>query len=186
MHVCTMKIQLVTVLLLCGIVTTHAQTEMGDGPETTKRWSMLSFQYTQIPQFGGHSNTGFGFNFFFNPDDTRRFWPGVTMTITGVGRRNAVMIGGGGGAWIVGTGRLGVFSYAATGMSMSSTNGLTGFGFFTDPSLSFGWASQFGIGGCIELLHNVRIHLTGTALHFSNEQGATPLGVQIGITMGGR
>lgn len=106
--------------------------------------------------------------------------------LTGVDRRRAVIVGPSAGAWIVGNGRLGVFSYLMSGLNMSSNSGLTGLNFFTDPSLTFGWASQLGIGGCVEIATNIRLHLTGIAMHITNEQGATPLGVQAGILLGGR
>ena len=186
MQVCIMKILSVLVVAMSACCSMHAQTEMGDGPETSNRWGMISFHYVQTPQFNGNANTGFGFQFFFDTDANRRFWSGASFTITGINRRSGMLIGGGGGAWLVGTGRLGVFSYAMTGLGISSNSGLTGFNFFTDPSLTFGWASQIGLGACIEIVHNVRIHVTGMAMHFSNEQGATPLGVQAGIVLGGR
>ncbi|MCO6466572.1 MAG: hypothetical protein J5I53_08155 [Bradyrhizobiaceae bacterium] len=180
-----MKYLLACLILLCS-ASVWAQEEMSDATETSNSWMLLSLHRVWTPQLNGMPNGGFGLSTFFNNSTDRRVWPGVTLTFTGLNQRYAMVLGGGVGMWLAGTGRLGLFSYAMTGASLSSSSTITGFNYFADPTVTVGWASQVGIGGCVELYHNIRLHLTGMAMHLSNEQGATPFGAQLGLVFGGR
>ncbi len=178
-----MPIALLLLLASCPIL---AQTEMGADRTPATSWSMLSIHRVWVPQNNDRFNDGFGLNVFATASDDRRLWAGGTLVTTGVGERDALALEGGLGYWLVGTGRLGAFAYLTTGLGLTSNSGLTGFDFFTDPTLTVGLASQVGLGGCIEVATNIRVHATAVGMWFTNERGATPYGVQLGIIFGGR
>jgi hypothetical protein len=179
-----------SLVLFCGLIAASlaatAQTEMGDDRAPGTSWTLLSIHRVWVPQNNNRFNDGFGLSFFSTLDADRRWWAGGTLTTTGVGERDALALQAGMGLWLVGTGRLGAYMYLTTGLGMTSASGLTGFNFFTDPTLSFGLATQGGIGGCLEVYKNIRLHTNVIGMWFTNENGATPYGVQLGITFGGR
>lgn len=181
-----MKILVAFVLCLASTFTVMAQTEMSDESTTTKGWTLISFHRVWTPQLNGIPNGGFGANVFFTSNASRTAWGGATVTFSGIGQRYAMLIGAGPGLWLAGTGRLGLFSYLMTGVNLSSNSSITGFNFLSDPSLTVGWGSQLGIGACAEIFHNVRLHVTGMAMYLTNEHGATPVGIQAGLVLGGR
>ncbi len=184
-----MVIQRIFVLSAWVLVTAlhvSAQTEMGDIRGPSKSWTMLSFHRVWVPQNNNKHNDGFGASFFATTDPERILWFGGTITTTGVAKRELLAIEAGVGVWIVGSARLGMFGYLTSGLGMSAQSGLTGFNFFTDPTLTFGLATQGGVGGAFEIASNIRLHVTAVGMWYTNEQGATPYGLQVGLTFGGK
>lgn len=162
----------------------RAQTELGTSSAPSNAWGLVSVHRVWLPQDNNRHNDGFGFCFFSSIDDDRRWWAGLNFITTGIRRRDAMALEGGLGVWLAGTARLGAFSYLTTGMGASSNSGLAGFDFFTDPSMTFGWASQAGVGACAEITSNIRVQATVVGMWFTNE-GVTPYGLQLGIITGG-
>ena len=138
------------------------------------------------PQFNGFPNGGFGVNSFFSVDNVRRFWVGFSIVGTGLDKRDAIGITPGVGWWILGDSRLGMFGFGMAGLGVSSDDALTGFNFFSDPTTKYGLATQAGLGVCVEVFTNVKIHLNGYGMWFTTDGGPTPLGAQMGLTLGGR
>jgi hypothetical protein len=163
-----------------------AQTELGRMSAPSKSWTMLSLHRVWTPQYNGFPNGGFGVNAFFSVDDGRRSWLGLSIMGTGLDKRTAMGLMIGAGWWIIGDSRLGAFGYAMSGLGISSATGLTGFNFFSDPTTFYGLASHTGLGGSVEIFTNFKIHLNGYAMWFTTDGGPTPLGLQVGLTLGGR
>jgi len=164
----------------------RCQEETGEMSEPSQSWTMLSLHRVWTPQFNGFPNGGFGVQSFFSLGQERNPWIGFSVIGTGLEKRDALAVDFGIGDWFVGDSRLGGFCFAMTGLGMSSGSGLTGFDFFSDQSLVYGLATQAGIGGSVEAFTNVKIHVTAFGMWFTTDGGATPYGVQFGLTFGGK
>ncbi|RPI69264.1 MAG: hypothetical protein EHM43_02320 [Ignavibacteriae bacterium] len=176
----------VTLLLALAFSPLSAQEEMGDISTPSRSWTMLSVHRVWTPQANDMPNGGFGVNAFFSVDADRRAWAGFSIVGTGLVKRDALAINAGMGWWFLGDSSLGAFAYGMTGLGITSANGLTGFDFFSDPTSTYGLASQAGLGGAVEIFTNLKIHLNAYGLWFTNDGGVTPYGLQLGLTFGGR
>lgn len=179
---------LLTLLLsaLLGPLPLTAQTELGDVAEPSRSWTMLSLHRVWVPQENDFPNGGFGVNAFFSLDQDQRAWFGLGILGTGLHKRDALAIDVGAGWWFLGDSRFGAYAWLMTGLGITSANGLTGFGFFSDPSTTYGLASQGGVGMAYELFTNLKVHLNTMGMWFTNDGGRTPYGLQLGLTFGGR
>lgn len=134
----------------------------------------------------GYPNGGFGMQVFIALGNTRNPWLGFSLLGTGLEKRDALAINTGIGTWFLGDSRLGAFCFAMTGLGVTSSSGLARFNFLSDPTTRYGLASQAGVGGAIEVFSNVKIHLTAFGMWFTNDGGLTPIGLQAGLTFGGK
>ncbi len=172
-----------TSLLMIG--TMSAQTELGSDSGPSSSWALLSIQRTWTPP-GNTPNFGFGFQGFSALDEDRRWWMGLGLMGSGIGRRDLLAIVGGPSWFFIGDGRLGGFAFTQVGLAMTSNSGLTGFNFFTDQTLVFGAASMNGVGMTMELFTNLRLQLAVVANIYTVDGGKTPFGLQFGLSSGGR
>lgn len=177
-------IPLLTCLFLA--IPASAQTEMGGSTAPSKSWTMLSIHRVWTPQFNGFPNGGFGVNQFFSVDNSRKKWLGFSIVGTGLDKRDALGITGGLGWWLIGDSNFGLFTFGMAGLGITSANGLTGFGFFSDPTTQYGLATQAGLGISYEVFTHFKMHFNGYGMWFTTDGGPTPLGAQLGITLGGR
>jgi len=171
--------------LFCAPILT-AQEETGGQSTPTHSWSMLSVHRVWTEKYNGMPNGGIGITSLFSLDQNRQWWLGFSIVGTGLDKRDALAIDMVGGTWIVGDSRLGAFMFAGTGLGMSSGSGLTGFDFFTDQTLVYGLASQAGVGGVYELFTNIKLHLNAFGMWFTTDGGPLPIGLQAGLTFGGK
>jgi len=181
-----MRYFLALIIALCCTLPSMAQTELGGTSAPSKAWTMLSIHRVWTPQYNGFPNGGFGVNGFFSLDSDRRAWLGFSILGTGIDKRDALAVTMGMGWWMLGDSKLGAFSFLMSGLGISSANGLTGFGFFSDPTTAYGLATQAGLGGSVEVFTNIKIHLNAFGMWFTTDNGATPLGAQLGLPLGGR
>lgn len=175
------------VLTFCFAFTcTLSQEEAGMNSQPSVSWTMLSVHRVWTPQYNGYPNGGFGVQTFFGMGHNRNPWFGFSIIGTGLERRDALAINFGFGTWFLGDSRLGAYGFAMSGLGMSSSSGLTGFNFFSDRTLVYGLASQAGVGGAAEVFTNIKVHLTLYGLWFTTDGGPTPVGLQLGMTFGGK
>ena len=178
---------LATLLVLASVAgTASAQTELGGTSAPSRNWTMLSVHRVWVPQENGFPNGGFGIHSLFSLGEDRTTWAGFSVVGTGLHKRDALVIDGGMGWWFLGDGRFGAYTFVFTGLGITSASGLTGFSFFSDPTTTYGLASQGGVGMVYELFTNLKIHLNTYGMWFTNDGGVTPYGVQLGLTFGGR
>jgi len=179
---------LLPALLLCFLLSSPlvAQEEADGVSAPSTSWLMLSYQRTWSPQHNNGPNSGFGFQAFRSLDEDKRWWLGGAIMGTDLQQRDLLNILVGPGVYIVGTGRLGMFAFLQTGLSMSSASGLTSFDFFSDRTLTFGMATMSGVGGSVEVFSFLRLQAALVANWYTLEGGQTPFGIQIGISSGGR
>ena len=178
---------LTTILLLVAVAgPLAAQTELGGTSAPSQSWTMLQFQRSWVPQENDFPNGGFGVNAFFSLDQDRRAWFGFGIMGTGLHKRDALAIDVGMGWWFLGHSRFGSYAWLMTGLGITSATGLTGFNFFSDPTTTYGLASQGGVGVAYELFTNLKVHLNTFGMWFTNDGGRTPYGLQLGLTFGGR
>lgn len=163
-----------------------AQEEISDDSGPASSWTMLSVHRTWSPQKRDVQNSGFGIQSFFDVDRSRRTWFGFAFRGTGVNDRQMISIMAGPAYYLLGDSRLGAFAYLQTGIGFSSSRGSGGFDFFSDPTMTIGLSTIAGVGGNIEINRWLRLHAAVVSSWFTNEQGQTPYGVQVGITFGGR
>ena len=181
-----MRKLILTLVLASATTCAYSQTEMGgDFEKASKSWVMINLHSVWTPQFNNAPNLGFGFN-AFSELGTSNVWLGGAFFGTGIRDRQALAINMGLGTWIIGTSKLGAFGYLSTGLGVSADRTAVGFNFFNDVSTTWGLASQAGLGGSVELFSNIKVHLAGYGMWFTDNKGATPLGVQLGLTLGGR
>ncbi len=184
-----MKIAVTMIVLVLLILSTpilHSQTELDGSSGPSSNWAMLSASRTWVPQLNDQPNGGFGVHSFFNVNEARSVWAGLSVLGTGVGSRAALVLNGGVGWWFAGSRKLGAYSFAMTGLGITSNNALTGFDYFSDVSTTYGLASQAGVGMSVELFSLFTAHANLWALWLTNDTGRTPYGVQVGLTFGGR
>ncbi|MFZ9869625.1 MAG: hypothetical protein ACO3I4_02535 [Candidatus Kapaibacteriota bacterium] len=179
-------VEVLILLLLACAAPLHAQTELDGSSGPSSNWAMLSASRTWVPQINDRPNGGFGLHSFFNVNDQRTLWAGFSVLGTGVGSRSALVLNGGIGWWFVGSRSLGAYTFAMSGMGITSNNALTGFDYFADISTTYGLASQVGIGAAVEVLNLVTVHTNVWGLWLTNDGGRTPYGIQLGLTFGGR
>lgn len=111
---------------------------------------------------------------------------GAALRGAGVEQRDVLSIAVGPGFFFAGDSKLGAFTYLQMGLGIGSARGISGFDFFSDPTLTFGLSTTGGIGGNVELSRFIRLHLAVMASWYTNESGQTPFGLQFGLTFGGR
>ncbi len=182
------QIRLLTAILFFAIVLSpvKAQEEIGGDSGPAGSWTMISIHRTWTPQQRDYPNGGFGFQSFFDIDKPRRWWLGFALRGNGVERRDVLGLMLGPGVFFAGDSKLGAFAYLQTGLGIGTARGISGFDFFSDPTLTFGLASTLGVGGNIEFNRWLRLHLAVTSSWYTNERGQTPYGLQFGFTFGGR
>ena len=147
---------------------------------------MLSVHRVWTEKYNGFPNGGVGINSLFSLDNNRNNWLGFSIVGTGLEKRDALAIDMMFGTWFVGDSRLGGFVLVGTGLGMSSGSGLTGFDFFTDQTLVYGLASQLSVGSSIEVFTNIKLHLAAYGMWFTTDGGPVPIGLQVGLTFGGK
>lgn len=183
----TMFIRLILpLLLLAGMglsVRAQQEADLADG-ESAGAMSVIGLHRSWLPSDGYRPNTGM----FFETIGMSGRSPvnsSFMLLATGMGERNILALMAGAGVTVIGDDRFGVFAAANLGVTFGSNTGLLAFDVITDPTLSVGLAGLARIGGRIPLSSDLVASLSVVQSWFSNEGGATPPGVQIGISLGG-
>lgn len=172
--------------IACASSAVSGQEESGRASQPSASWTMLSVHRVWTPQFNGYPNGGFGIQTFVGLGSSRNPWLGFSVLGTGLEKRDALAINFGIGTWFIGDARLGAFCFAMSGLGVTSGSGLARFNFLSDPTTRYGLASQGGVGGAIEVFSNMKIHLSMFGMWFTTDRGPTPIGLQGGLTFGGK
>ena len=184
----SMRTMFMMLLLVTSLTSTvFGQTELGgtsDSPSST--WSLLSVQRTWVPQRDGFPNWGFGAQGFTSIDRDRTYYVGFGIIGSGVAERDVVSIVFGPGAFLLGDRTLGLFAYLQGGLTLSSQSGMTGFDLFGDVSMQFGAGAVSGLGVFVSITDAIRAQVAVVANAYTVEGGVTPVGLQLGISSGGK
>lgn len=177
-------------VLLCALLTcavpTLAQLE-GDGePDAAPGAgsSVIGIHRTWHPDLSYRPNTGL-FLESIGPLRNGHFSTGAVIIATGVGERNVVAGLGGLRAYLLCAHSFGVFASIHAGISIGSRTGLAGFDIISDPTLSMGLVTLSRFGATLPVTRGTSITVAAVHTLFTNERGAQPVGLQIGLTLGG-
>lgn len=172
--------------LLSGGLQALAQTEAdagfdGDGATGS---SVIGVHRAWLPTESNRPNTGI---FIESTGSTKNsaLATGAIILATGVGERGIFAALGGSRYYLLGTARFGLFASAHAGFSIGSRTGLAGFNILSDPSLTAGLVTMARIGGTIPVTDGISAMVAVVHTLFTNEAGAMPVGIQVGLTMGG-
>jgi hypothetical protein len=176
------------VLLVCWLAMygcLSAQEELETEGKATRTWAMIGVSRTWLP-VGGAANSGLASHFAVPIGSSVSHWFGVSILGNGIQGRDILSCTIGPSTFLLGNGAAGIFAIAQVGVSISSGNALSGFTFFNDPTTVVGGAAFTGIGGTLEVLGSVAVHTMVFGSWFSTDGSQTPVGVQLGISFGGK
>lgn len=146
--------------------------------------SVIGVHRTWHPDLSYRPNTGL-FLESIGPLRRKHFTTGAVIIATGVGDRNVIAGLGGVRAYLLGTQSFGLFASLHGGISIGSRTGLAGFDIISDPTLTFGLVTLSRFGATLPVAKGTSITLAAIHTLFTNERGAQPVGLQIGLTLGG-
>lgn len=172
--------------LLSGGLQATAQTEAdagfnGDGASGS---SVIGVHRAWLSTESNRPNTGL---FIESTGSTKNtsLATGAIILATGVGDRGIFAVLGGARYYLLGTDRFGLFASAHAGITIGSRTGLAGFNILNDPTLTVGLTTMARLGGTIPITRDISAMLAVVHTLFTNEAGVTPVGIQVGLTMGG-
>jgi hypothetical protein len=163
----------------------HAQQEadLADA-DAGSGYSVIGLHRAWQPDEGYRPNTGLYFDVLGRQSDSPMAVSFMGL-FTGVGERNIAAIMAGPHYTFVGSPTFGLFAAANLGFTVGSKTGTLAFDVFTDPTLTVGFAGIVRLGGTIPITRDVLLSLSAAQSWFSNERGATPPAVQVGLSLGG-
>lgn len=177
---------LIVLALVSGGLQAAAQTEADAefGDRAGGGTSIVGVHRAWLPTSNYRPNTGL---FLENAGSTKSssFAPGLIILATGVGERGVVAALGGARWYALGNERFGLFASAHAGVTIGSRTGIAGFSILNDPTLTIGVATLGRIGGVVPITRDISLTLAAVHTLFTNEAGAMPVGVQVGLTLGG-
>jgi len=172
--------------LLGGGVQAHSQTEadVSADERSSRGTSVIGLHRAWLPTASYRPNTGL---FLENAGSTKSssIAPGLIILATGVGERGVIAALGGARWYALGNERFGLFTSAHAGITIGSRTGIAGFSILNDPTLTIGLATLGRIGGVVPITRDISLTLAAVHTLFTNEAGAMPIGVQVGLTLGG-
>jgi hypothetical protein len=192
-HFCVMQrrwISISPLLLLLGLLSgglqASAQTEADAGIEGdgTSGSSVIGVHRAWLPTESNRPNTGL-FIESTGSTKTTSLATGAVILATGVGERGIFAALGGVRYYLLGTDRFGLFASAHAGFTIGSRTGLAGFNILNDPTLTAGLVTMTRLGGTIPVTREISAMVAVAHTLFTNEAGAMPVGIQLGLTMGG-
>ncbi len=172
--------------LLSGGLQAAAQTEADagfDGDGSTGS-SVIGVHRAWLATESNRPNTGI-FIESTGSTKTSSLATGAVILATGVGERGIFAALGGARYYLLGTDQFGLFASAHAGFTIGSRTGLAGFNILNDPTLTVGMVTMTRLGGTIPIAREISAMLAVVHTLFTNEAGAMPVGIQLGLTMGG-
>lgn len=177
---------LAALALLIGGLQAAAQTEAdADKDERGARGtSVIGIHRAWLPTQSYRPNTGL---FLENAGSTKSssVAPGLIILATGVGERGVIAALGGARWYALGNDRFGLFASAHAGITIGSRTGIAGFSILNDPTLTIGLATLGRVGCVLPITREVSATVAAVHTLFTNEAGAMPVGIQVGLTLGG-
>ena len=163
----------------------HAQQEadLADA-DAGSGYSVIGLHRAWQPDEGYRPNTGLYFDALGRRSDSPMALS-IMGLFTGVGERNIAAVMVGPHYTFVGSPTVGLFTAANLGFTVGSKTGTLAFDVFADPTLTVGFAGMVRLGGTISITRDVLLSLSAAQSWFSNERGATPPAVQVGLSLGG-
>lgn len=147
-------------------------------------YSVIGLHRAWQPDEGYRPNTGLFFDALGRRGESRMAISFMGL-FTGVGERNIAAIMAGPHYTFLGSPTFGMFAAANLGFTVGSKTGTLAFNVFADPTLTVGFAGLVRLGGTIPITRDVLLSVSAAQSWYSNERGATPPAVQVGLSLGG-
>lgn len=177
---------LIVAALLGGGLQAHSQTEADASSDerSARGTSVVGLHRAWLPTSSYRPNTGL---FLENAGSTKSssVTPGLIILATGVGERGVIAALGGARWYALGNDRFGLFASAHAGITIGSRTGIAGFSILNDPTLTIGLATLGRIGCVLPITREISATVAAVHTLFTNEAGAMPVGIQVGLTLGG-